>query len=165
MGRAAREKWNRRLRRLAVEEAERLIDDVQRQREEAAPPFSPVSFWADWFRQTTEAKGPAFALQVLFDAAAGAHSSQLRAVDWWPERVDRADVDELKARLKEADDTLTGTAPVAFVELLAETIAARGLPVPGDSMADGFSAAIINLMVAIRTEIELALVPPTSSVH
>jgi hypothetical protein len=71
----------------------------------------------------------------------------------------------LKARLKDADDTLTGTAAVAFVELLAETIAARGLPVLGDSPADGFSAAIMNLMVAIRTEIELALVPPTSSIH
>jgi hypothetical protein len=58
MGRASRDKWNRRLHLLAREEAERRRSDEQRAQQEAegaGPSFSPVSFWTDWFRQTAKA--------------------------------------------------------------------------------------------------------------
>lgn len=164
MGRAAREKWNRRLRQLEDEHAERRRRHEDCAREEAEgvrEPFSPSSFWADWFSQTAKAEGSAFVLRVLCNSALGGDASLMRAADWWPEPVDRADVKELKVRIQDVEDTRTGTAAVALVELLAEAIATRGLPMPGDSTADGFSAAIMNLAVAIRTEIELALTPPT----
>ena len=59
MGRAAREKWNRRLRQLAAEEAElRRAEQHAEEQSEDAPPFSPVSFWADWFRRNRRIGGP-----------------------------------------------------------------------------------------------------------
>src|SRR5262245_42035452 len=120
MGRAARGKWNRRLHRLAQEEAERRR--CAREKAERPSPFSPVSFWVDWFHQTAKAaEGPAFVLRVLCNGAVGGDASPMRAADWWPEPIDRAAVEELKARLQNVEDTRTGTAAVAFVELLAET--------------------------------------------
>ena len=65
MGRASRDKWNRRLHLLAREEAERRRSDEQRAQPEvegAGPSFSPVLFWTDWFRQTAKAEGPAKAV-------------------------------------------------------------------------------------------------------
>ena len=88
-----------------------------------------------------------------------------RAIDWWLEPVNRADVDDLKASFKDVDDVETGAAAVALVEILAETIARRGRSRPGDSTADGFAAALINLVVAMKTEIELTMTPPTESTH
>src|SRR5262245_23407406 len=124
MGRAARDKWNRRLRQLAHEQTERRVRDEGRAREDAEGPvlpFSLGSFWADWFRKTAESEGPAFALRVLCEGAVGDAAWHPRAADWWPEHIDRTEVNELKAKLQEVEDMLTGTAAVALVELLAET--------------------------------------------
>jgi hypothetical protein len=112
-----------------------------------------------WLGALIDDKGPHVTLASL-KRALDHGSGPLRAMDWWPEPVNRAEVDRLKARLqtvtREEQIPGAGAFAVALVETLAEIIA-------DTATTSGYASAVLNLIPALDHEVVTAL--PTGTPH
>lgn len=96
--------------------------------------------------------GPDAMLDALADALCPAEPP--RATDWWPEPVDRDEVDRLKAGISALTEQEriegAGAMAVALVEVLAEIVADTAGP-------RWYAPALLNLIPAIMQEVLLAM--------
>ena len=108
-----------------------------------------------WLGALINDKGPHVTLASLKRALVH-NGGPLRATDWWPQLVDRAEVDRLKARLQTVTDEeqIPGAFAVALVETLAEIIA-------DTATTSGYAAAVLNLIPALEHEVVTALTTGT----
>ncbi len=96
--------------------------------------------------------GPDAMLDALADALRPAEPP--RATDWWPEPVDRDEVDRLRAGISALTEQEriegAGAMAVALVEVLAEIVADTAGP-------RWYAPALLNLIPAMKQEVLVAM--------